>query len=1045
MAVIACRRSPQLPQKCTELPNSLSVVLCKPISVKWFAQEFYQQPAGCLSTATAVVGGCCPSDGRWPNIRRRLPGWSVLSGYHKIGTSSIWMSIRISKIMENSYCSHKNASHCKRVGAIAAEAVAAEGGGCNVKTVVQIIDAINPHTDTQTNIHKHAHKYTHIYIYTPTLIHTYKHTQFFAHTRHIYTGQSWSGHWEVHLSYRISVVDEKFPAKVAFISSVVRQQSQLIKVEHQSSAPILRLQPCSAADAFGNARTRRNDNSSRFGKYLDIEFDYRGEPIGGTITNYLLEKSRVTNQGLGERNFHIFYQILSGADIQTLKLLKLQRNLENYRLLRSTRHSPAETLDDRTEYHITKRALDALDISSFEQMEIFKLVAAVLKLGNLSFSPVNNIDGTEGCALDNQYEIHEICDLVRCEVDTLSLALQSRTVETHGDTIVAELSASEATRARDALCRALYSRLFTWVVQRINDSIKVKTLGRRKVLGILDMFGFEMMDVNSFEQLVINFCNEKLHQVLMEVMLKEIQEDYLREGIEFVPIEVPSSKETVDLIENRQTGLISVLEDVSGHADMASSRSGTDVLLQKLAHICSQHPTFEIKGGRHSHSDNNIPAESFRIRHFAGKVTYSTAGFIEKNVDFLHRGLSRAMYQCDHHILKEIFPEGNPRRTTLKRPALVSSQVLISISALVRNLRTKQPHLITCIKPNELKQPRILESALVLHQIKYLGLVEQAMVQCDGWSFRCSHEVFLTRFGMLSLHTWPMWRGASLEGCALLLADLPLTPQQYTFGRTKVYIKSQRAVKELEEYRRERLEDLAILVQKTWRGWHQKLKYKKKRQAQITISSTWRRWKLNKHDPETSKSNLAFIKGWRCFFVLARERAREKQYKKMVENSASIIYEAYLKYQRWKLLSRLIAEPPSESPIDTCSWLAAPLIVQDVSICLRRLHHKWRCYRYRLHFDQTARNRMREKVTASIIFKDRKASYPKRISNPDMLNTVETVKQCKPCSAVCGKLNRRFTTFSMVCNKNCEIGENPVTGMLLRVAHSLLNGEKEKL
>ncbi|XP_066963013.1 unconventional myosin-Ia-like [Macrobrachium rosenbergii] len=878
--------------------------------------------------------------------------------------------------------------------------------------------------------------YRRLALYTAEVIHAYRSACVFQLPPHIYAvaDAAHRGVWERNSDQIVVVTGESGSGKTEAAKLVLQYLAAITpRAPNQANERLLQSNP--VLEAFGNARTRRNDNSSRFGKYTEIEFDHKGDPLGGTITHYLLEKSRVTTQAPGERNFHIFYQILAGADIQTLKMLKLQRNLDHYSILKSTRHSPSETLDDRTEFNITKRALDALGVSLEEQLDLLKIVASVLKLGNLTFTSVNNIDGTEGCSNENEYELHEVCELLSCDVSTLAGALQTRTVETRGETVVAELSAMEATRTRDALCRALFNRLVTWVVSRINEAIRVKTMGRRRVLGILDIFGFEILETNSFEQLIINFCNEKLHQVLTEITLKETQEDYLREGLDWTPIDIPMNNAVVDLLEQRQTGVLAVIEEVSLRVG-----GGKDALLQQLSFSCGGHSLFDIKGGRHAHSDNNIPADSFRIRHYAGSVTYSVHGFIEKNCDSLHRDLTRAMYRCNHSIIKDLFPEGNPRRTTLKRPASVGTQVLISVSALLRTIRSKTPHLISCVKPNELKQPRILESALVLHQIKYLGLVEQARVQSEGWSYRATHDAFLNRYGMLSLHTWPVWRGAPLEGCALLLADLPLTPQQYTFGRNKVYIKSQRAVSGLEEFRRERLEDLAVLVQKTYRGWRQQQKYRMMKAAQITLATAWRSWKakkytLKKTDPEAAKDARLSVKGWK-FFILAREEYRELKHRRKVEWASLIIQRAYINFQRWKFLMVLLSDQPSDSPAD-CSWPPCPHSLAELSLLLRRLHHKWRCHRYRLQFDQTARNRMREKVTASIIFKDRKASYTKSVSHP-FLGDYVRLRQNAQWKKLAAETNDQYVVFADMVNKITRSAGKFVPILLAVSTNSLL-------
>ncbi|XP_037791222.1 unconventional myosin-Ia-like [Penaeus monodon] len=984
------------------------------------------------------------------SARGRPPGLSSLCSQSSVGSMGCGMGGPVGSLMVGSTCSSSSASRAGSAGSLVGVGVPSLEGEVGCPDCA----ALYPITDDALLHNLHArykrdqiytyvgtglvsvNPYRRLALYTPEVIHAYRSSCVFQLPPHIYAvaDAAHRGVWEKNQDQVVVVTGESGSGKteaaklvLQYVAAVTPATSQPANQRLLQSNPIL--------EAFGNARTRRNDNSSRFGKYMEIEFDHNGGPIGGSITHYLLEKSRVTARAPGERNFHIFYQLLAGADIQTLKSLKLQRNLDNYNLLRAPRHFPTDALDDRTEFNITKRALETLGLAYEEQMEVFKLVAVVLKVGNLTFTSVNNIDGTEGCANENEYELHEVCELLSCEVPALAAALQTRTVEARGDTVMAELTAVEATRARDALCRALYNRLFTWVVARANEAIKVRTLGRRKVLGLLDIFGFEIQETNSFEQLVINFCNEKLHQIVTEITLKEVQEDYLREGIDWTPLDIPTNNAVVDLIEQRQTGVLAVIEDVCARVG-----GSTDALLQQLSFSCGGHSLFDIKGGRHSHSDNNIPHDSFRIRHYAGSVTYNVHGFIEKNCDGLHRDLTRAMFCCSHRIIKELFPEGNPRRTTLKRPATVGTQVLISVSSLMRTLRSKTPHLVACIKPNELKQPRILESALVLHQIKYLGLVEQARVRCEGWAYRATHEAFLARYGMLSLHTWPCWRGQPLEGCALLLADLPLTPAQYTFGRNKVFIKSQRAVHELEEYRRERLEDLAVLVQKTYRGWRQRQLYRTMRAAQITIATTWRSWKagrlaLSKDDPEAARLHRLSVKGWK-FFMLAREEYRELKHKRKVEWAAVVIQVAYINFQRRKFLLKVLMDQPSDSPADG-SWPPAPRTLQDLSLLLRRLHHKWRCHRYRLQFDQTARNRMREKVTASIIFKDRKASYSKSVSHP-FLGDYVRIRQNAQWKKLAAETNDQYVVFADIVNKITRSAGKFVPILLVVSTNSLL-------
>ncbi|XP_046683556.1 LOW QUALITY PROTEIN: unconventional myosin-Ib-like [Homalodisca vitripennis] len=542
------------------------------------------------------------------------------------------------------------------------------------------------------------------------------------------------------------------------VTPVTLLADDVIRERLLQSAPLL--------EAFGNAKTYRNDNSSRFGKYMDIEFDYKGDPLGGTITNckfsfYYL----ILNPQLIQKQRYAFLTVLGSADIMSLLKFCLSS------------------------------------------------------------------------------ELYEVCDLLETEPSCLQTAVTSRALQVTDSSdppLVTELSASEATHARDALCKALYSRLFTWLVNRINEAIKVRRYGKRRVLGILDVYGFEMLEKNGFEQFVINFCNEKLHQVITEATLKQEQEEYQREDITWTPVDFFNNSNVCHLIEKNNHGILSILDEESGKLAVSD-----EVFLSRVTALCGHSHTTPERRNRHTPSaDNSLPPNCFRLRHFAGTVTYNVTGFIEKNNDFLPRDISMAMYRCQHPLLKTLFPEGNPKRACVKRPVTTGTQFKIAIQGLIRNLTTKQPHYVRCIKPNELKQPRIFEMALVQHQVRYLGLLETVRVRRCGFCFRLSYSQFLARYKMLSLQTWPCWLGTAVEGVSYLLRDLPIPPAEFAFGRTKIFVRSPRSVFELEEFRRERLEDLATLIQKIWRGYRQRKDFLRRRRSQIIIAAAWRSWRV---------------------------------------------------------------------------------------------------------------------------------------------------------------------------------------------------------
>lgn len=226
-------------------------------------------------------------------------------------------------------------------------------------------------------------------------------------------------------------------------------------------------------------------------------------------------------------------------------------------------------------------------------------------------------------------------------------------------------------------------------------------------------------------------------------------------------------------------------------------------------------------------------------------MTYNISNFIEKNKDFLPKEVSRAMYRFDHPLMKLLFPEGNPKRCSVKRPISKSVELQVSLNSLLKCLSSRQIHYIRCIKPNEMKQARILEMALIQHQVRYLGLIPTVQIWRAGHCYRLSYPQFLSRYKVICVNTWPRWRGSPIEGVSLLLRSLPIPSAEFTFGRTKLFVRSPRTVFELEDFRKVRLHDLALLIQKTWRGFQQRKYYQKLRRCQMIIASAWRSWRVS--------------------------------------------------------------------------------------------------------------------------------------------------------------------------------------------------------
>ncbi|NWW05015.1 MYO1A protein, partial [Oreocharis arfaki] len=343
---------------------------------------------------------------------------------------------------------------------------------------------------------------------------------------------------------------------------------------------------------------------------------------------------------------------------------------------------------------------------------------------------------------------------------------------------------------------------------------------------------------NGFEQFIINYCNEKLQQIFILLTLKEEQEEYVREGIQWTPVEFFDNSIICNLIENSTNGILAMLDEECLRPGVVNE----DTFLTKLNQHFATHKHYESKetqNARHI-TDASLPPRCFRIHHYAGKVTYNVTGFIEKNNDLLFRDLSQAMWAARHALLRSLFPEGDPQKVSLKLPPTAGFQFKSSVALLMKNLYSKNPNYIRCIKPNDTKSAMVFTPELVLAQVRYLGLMENVRVRRAGYAFRQLYGPFLQRYKMLNPRTWPRWDGGDREGTEVLLAGLAFPAEELAFGHTKVFIRSPRTLFDLERQRQERVAQLATLIQKMFRGWRCRTQYQLMRKSQIILSAWFR-------------------------------------------------------------------------------------------------------------------------------------------------------------------------------------------------------------
>lgn len=508
---------------------------------------------------------------------------------------------------------------------------------------------------------------------------------------------------------------------------------------------------------------------------------------------------------------------------------------------------------------------------------------------------------------------------------------------------------------------------------------------------------------NSFEQFIINYCNEKLQQIFIELTLREEQEEYVREGIEWTNIEYFNNAIICDLIENNQNGILAMLDE-------ECLRPGTvtdETFLDKLNTVCAEHQHFESRLSKNSKflTDHSLPHNCFRIQHYAGKVLYRVEGFVDKNNDLLYRDLSQAMYKANHSLMKLLFPEGNPAKVNLKRPPTAGFQFKASVSTLMRNLQTKNPNYIRCIKPNDKKLAQIFTESLVCHQVRYLGLMENVRVRRAGYAFRQAYEPCLERYKMLCKQTWPHWKGPAREGVEVLLKNLEVPEEEFAYGRSKIFIRNPRTLFFLEEKRRQCLQDLATLIQKIYRGWKCRTHFLLLKKSQVVVAAWYRRYAQQQKYQKIKSSSIvvqSFIRGWK-----ARKMLRELKYQKRCKEAVTTIsaywhgtqvrreYRKFFRANAGKkiydfIVQRIIQKYfmslkktlPSMSPIDK-SWPSKSyLFLEGTHEELRKIFHLWRCKKYRSQFTEEKKAIFEEKLEASKIFKDKKALYPTSVGQP---------------------------------------------------------------
>uniref|UniRef100_A0AAY5L2T6 Myosin VIIAa n=1 Tax=Esox lucius TaxID=8010 RepID=A0AAY5L2T6_ESOLU len=579
-------------------------------------------------------------------------------------------------------------------------------------------------------------------------------------------------------------------------------------------------------EAFGNAKTIRNDNSSRFGKYIDIHFNKRGAIEGAKIEQYLLEKSRVCRQAQDERNYHIFYCMLRGMPSDQKMKLGLGKATD-YSYLTIGKCTVCDGRDDLKEYSNIQSAMKVLMFSDTENWMISKLLASILHMGNLRYE-ARTYDNLDACEVVRSVHLTTAATLLEVDGKDLMNCLTSRTLITRGETVSTPLSIEQALDVRDAFVKGIYGRLFVWIVEKINAAIYKPPSNEpkaiRRSIGLLDIFGFENFTINSFEQLCINFANENLQQFFVRHVFKLEQEEYNLEHINWQHIEFTDNQDALDMIAIKPMNIISLIDEESKFP------KGTDTtMLNKL-------------NSQHKLNTNYIPPKNsyetqFGIQHFAGVVYYETRGFLEKNRDTLHGDIIQLVHSSRNKFIKQRVWGNNGFVSTVgaetrKRSPTLSSQFKRSLELLMRTLSVCQPFFVRCIKPNEYKKPMLFDRELCVRQLRYSGMMETIRIRRAGYPIRYTFVEFVDRYRNPS---------PTRIAEAVLGRD-----DDWQMGKTKIFLKDHHDML-LEIERDKAITDKVILIQKVVRGFKDRSNFLKMRKSAMLIQKRWRGYHCRKN------------------------------------------------------------------------------------------------------------------------------------------------------------------------------------------------------
>ncbi|KAK7507605.1 hypothetical protein BaRGS_00001540, partial [Batillaria attramentaria] len=654
-----------------------------------------------------------------------------------------------------------------------------------------------------------------------------------------------------------------------YLAAVNKSGNNLITEQILEANPLL--------ESFGNAKTIRNDNSSRFGKYIEVFFK-DGAIVGARTLEYLLEKSRIVTQAPEERNYHVFYEMLESLTDEQKAKYGLQ-TAPKYFYLNQGGSAVIPGRDDAENYRKLVAAMDILDFTRDEQDTIQKILASVLHVGNVYFKSLH-VDNHDTVELGSDAEIRWVSHLLQLSEDWLKQALISKVTEARGDRVVSPYNLDQALDARDAIAKALYSRLFTWLVERVNLIICRAEREKTTSLAVLDIFGFEDFHHNSFEQLCINYANETLQYFFNQHIFQLEQKEYTKEKIRWQHIEFKDNQPVIDLIATKPTGILHILDD---ECNFPQSRDHS--FLEKCHFHHSGNPLYDKP---------RMSDPEFYIVHYAGRIKYNVLHFIEKNKDTLRSDVVELMCESKNKIIAQMFGDLRDRQitktlskttgryVTLKpRTPTVAASFNESLLSLIDTMSRCHPFFVRCVKPNTTKSAMLFEDQVVSDQLRYTGMLETIRIRKMGYPIRIKFPIFIQRYRCLLRGQVIRQSHLPSEVCAMILATLgPSYKDQYQIGATKVFMKETFEI-HIDEEAATIQRDAAIRIQTRTRAFLARNKFLKARAASRKIQRTLRMWKSRREFLATRNGIVRAQAQFRMFiqrrrYIHTREEIRRK-------------------------------------------------------------------------------------------------------------------------------------------------------------------------